>query len=81
MLGTDNLGNWDPWFSETTKDELARPRRNAENLASMITNDTLEQTQIHNAIQSPHLVMLSDWFHMTSEALREVAISADIDVL
>lgn len=47
----------------------------------MITNDTLEQTQIYNAIQSPNLVMLSDWFHMTSEALREVAISADIDVL
>lgn len=60
---------------------ITRPRRIAENLVSMINNDTLEQAQIHNAIKCPHLVMLSDWFHMTSEELREVAISADVDIL
>lgn len=70
-----------PRSLQTTKVSTSRPQRIAEDLARMITNDTLEQTQIHNAIECPNLVMLSDWFHMTSEALREVAISADIDIL
>jgi hypothetical protein len=47
----------------------------------MITNDTLEHAQIYNAIKSPSLVMLSDWFHLTSETLREISVDADIDAL
>ncbi|KAJ6103637.1 hypothetical protein N7486_003859 [Penicillium sp. IBT 16267x] len=58
-----------------------RPRRTPANLASAITNDPFEQTQIYNAIQSPTLMMLSDWFHLTSVELQEVAVSADIDTL
>ncbi|KAI1830098.1 hypothetical protein DTO013E5_7654 [Penicillium roqueforti] len=58
-----------------------RPRTIPANLASAITNDTFEQAQIHNAIRAPSLVMLSDWFHMTSEELQEVAMSANIDPL
>ncbi|KAJ5814377.1 uncharacterized protein N7503_001127 [Penicillium pulvis] len=58
-----------------------RPRSIPGSLANVITNDTFEQTRIYDAIRSPSLVMLSDWFHMTSEELREVAISADIDTL
>ncbi|PQE05161.1 Multicopper oxidase type 2 protein [Rutstroemia sp. NJR-2017a BVV2] len=57
------------------------PKRNAENLVSMITNDTIEHAHIYNAIKSPSLVMLSDWFHMTSETLRNISVDADIDAL
>jgi hypothetical protein len=58
-----------------------RPRSIPAELSSLITNDTFKRTQIYNAIQSPNLVVLSDWFHMTSEELRDVAVSADIDTL
>lgn len=64
-----------------TDSRIYRPRSIPGSLANVITNDTFEQTRIYNAIRSPSLVMLSDWFHMTSEELREVAISADIDTL
>ncbi|KAJ5931405.1 hypothetical protein N7516_005894 [Penicillium verrucosum] len=57
------------------------PQKTPESLASMITDNTKAQSQIYDAIKSPSLVILSDWFHMTSEALRQIAISADIDVL
>ncbi|KAJ5655192.1 hypothetical protein N7507_007142 [Penicillium longicatenatum] len=58
-----------------------RPRNIPAELSSLITNDTFQRTLIYNAIQSPSLVVLSDWFHMTSEELRDVAVSADIDTL
>ncbi|KAL4860473.1 Cupredoxin [Aspergillus spectabilis] len=45
-----------------------RPRKIPARLASLITNDTFEQIQIYNAIQSPTM-------------LRKVAVSADIDTL
>ncbi|KAJ5746443.1 hypothetical protein N7520_011625 [Penicillium odoratum] len=60
---------------------FVRPREIAENLAGTITNDTLHQVQIYNAIRSPILVMLSDWFHQSSEKLRDISIKADIDPL
>jgi hypothetical protein len=50
-------------------------------LAEIITNDTLEHAQIYSAIKSPNLVMLSDWFHQTSETLRKISLDADIDIL
>ncbi|KGO69800.1 Multicopper oxidase, type 1 [Penicillium italicum] len=58
-----------------------RPQKTPENLASRMTDDAMAQSQILDAIKSPSLVMLSDWFHMTSEALHEIAITADIDTL
>ncbi|PQE33401.1 pigment biosynthesis brown protein [Rutstroemia sp. NJR-2017a WRK4] len=47
----------------------------------MITNDTSEHASIYTAIKSPSLVMLSDWFHLTSETLRQISVDADIDAL
>lgn len=47
----------------------------------MITNDTLEHVQIHNAIKSPKLVLFSDRFHQTLETLRKIVMDADIDIL
>ncbi|OJJ30871.1 hypothetical protein ASPWEDRAFT_120138 [Aspergillus wentii DTO 134E9] len=58
-----------------------RPRNIPDNLTEYITNDTLAQFQIQKAIENPNLVLLSDWFHMTSEELRDIATSADIDPL
>ncbi|KAJ5964277.1 Multicopper oxidase type 2 [Penicillium vulpinum] len=58
-----------------------RPREIPTNLASMISNDTQEHNQIHNAIRNPELLMISDWYHNTSEELRDIAISANIDTL
>ncbi|CAI7620928.1 unnamed protein product [Penicillium glandicola] len=58
-----------------------RPRDIATNLASMISNDTLAHLQINNAIRNPQLLMISDWFHNTSEELRDIALSANLDTL
>jgi hypothetical protein len=63
------------------KDLYLRPRNIDANLATAISNDTHAHSQIHNAIQDPKLVMISDWFHQTSEELRNIALAADIDAL
>ncbi|OQE38914.1 hypothetical protein PENCOP_c007G01199 [Penicillium coprophilum] len=57
------------------------PREPAASLASMISNDTRAHFQINNAIRDPELLMISDWFHNTSEELRDIAVSANIDTL
>ncbi|KAJ5924316.1 hypothetical protein N7466_008503 [Penicillium verhagenii] len=57
-----------------------RPRSIPKNLTISITNDTLQQAQIHKAIHSPELVLLSDWIHQTSDELREIAETADVDI-
>ncbi|OGE51743.1 hypothetical protein PENARI_c012G11556 [Penicillium arizonense] len=58
-----------------------RPRTAAKDMANAMANDTLTRAQIYQAIKDPKLVMLSDWFHNTSEELREIALDADIDTL
>ncbi|KAJ5161553.1 hypothetical protein N7492_006945 [Penicillium capsulatum] len=57
------------------------PRKNPENLARLITNDTREHDQMYKAIKSPTLVTLSDWFHDTSLSLRKISLDANIDAL
>ncbi|KAJ5824097.1 Multicopper oxidase type 2 [Penicillium robsamsonii] len=57
------------------------PRDIAANLASMISDDTRAHFQINNAIRDPKLMMISDWFHNTSEELRDIAVSANLDTL
>ncbi|KAJ5187567.1 Multicopper oxidase type 2 [Penicillium cf. viridicatum] len=47
----------------------------------MISNDTEAHFQINNAIRDPKLLMISDWFHNTSEELRDIALSANLDIL
>lgn len=59
----------------------SRPRDIATKLASMISNDTGAHSQINNAIRDPKLLMISDWFHNTSEELRDIAVSANLDTL
>ncbi|CAG8925708.1 unnamed protein product [Penicillium salamii] len=58
-----------------------RPRSIPESLVNAISNDSLARTQIQRAIQTPKLLMISDWFHNTSEELRDIALSANIDTL
>ncbi|KAJ6082566.1 hypothetical protein N7499_007440 [Penicillium canescens] len=58
-----------------------RPRTAANDMANAMANDTLTRAQIYQAIRDPKLVMLSDWFHNTSEELRKIALDADIDTL
>lgn len=58
-----------------------RPRDIAANLASMISDDIEAHSQINNAIRDPKLLMISDWFHNTSEELRDIALSANLDIL
>ncbi|KAJ5374028.1 Multicopper oxidase type 2 [Penicillium concentricum] len=58
-----------------------RPRDIAANLASMVSNDTRAHFEINNAIRDPKLLMISDWFHNTSEELRDIAVSANLDTL
>ncbi|KAJ5503444.1 Multicopper oxidase type 2 [Penicillium fimorum] len=41
----------------------------------------LAHFQINNAIRDPKLLMISDWFHNTSEELRDIAVSANLDTL
>jgi hypothetical protein len=50
-------------------------------MANAMANDTLTRAQIYHAIKDPKLVMLSDWFHNTSEELRQIALDADVDTL
>ncbi|KAJ5925493.1 hypothetical protein N7454_008132 [Penicillium verhagenii] len=57
-----------------------RPRNIPENLTISITNDTLQQAQIHKAIYLPKPVLLSDWIHQTSDELRDIAETADVDI-
>lgn len=58
-----------------------RPRSIPESLVNAISNDSLARSQIQKAIQNPKLLMISDWFHNTSEELRDIALSANIDTL
>lgn len=59
----------------------SRPRTAAKDMANAMANDTLTRAQIYHAIKDPKLVMLSDWFHNTSEELRQIALDADVDTL
>jgi hypothetical protein len=47
----------------------------------MITNNTAELKQMKNAELDPTIVLISDWNHATSEELRDVSVTANIDVL
>ncbi|KAG0153209.1 hypothetical protein PDIDSM_5059 [Penicillium digitatum] len=58
-----------------------RPRDITPNLAAMISNDSQAHSQINNAIRDPKLLMISDWFHNTSEELRNIAVAADLDTI
>ncbi len=48
---------------------------------SMITNDAKELKQLEKAELDPEIVMLSDWTHMTSEEIRDVAVTANLDTM
>ncbi|KAJ5347482.1 Multicopper oxidase type 2 [Penicillium brevicompactum] len=58
-----------------------RPRNIDASLVNAISNDSAARNQIKKAIQDPKLLMLSDWFHNTSEELREIALSANLDTI
>ncbi|KAJ5758017.1 uncharacterized protein N7511_006711 [Penicillium nucicola] len=58
-----------------------RPRTAAKDMANAMANDIPTRAQIYQAIKDPKLVMLSDWFHNTSEELQQIAVDADIDTL
>ncbi|CAG8048254.1 unnamed protein product [Penicillium olsonii] len=58
-----------------------RPREIPESLVNAISNDSLARSQIQKAFQDPQLLMISDWFHNTSEELRQISLSANIDTL
>jgi hypothetical protein len=45
----------------------------------MISNNTEDLENLKKAELDPNPVMLSDWFHLTSEQLRDVAITANVD--
>ena len=62
-------------------DQLTRPREIPESLVNAISNDSLARSQIQKAFQDPQLLMISDWFHNTSEELRQISLSANIDTL
>jgi hypothetical protein len=47
----------------------------------LISNDTEEQEHLKGAELDPTPVVLSDWVHLTSEELHDVAVSANIDTL
>lgn len=48
---------------------------------AMITNNTAELKQMKKAELDPTIVLISDWNHATSEELRDVSVTANIDVL
>jgi len=47
----------------------------------MISNNTEDQENLKKAELDPTPVVLSDWVHLTSEQLRDVAVSANIDTM
>lgn len=47
----------------------------------MISNDTEVQENLKKAELDPTPVMLSDWVHLTSEELRDVAVTANVDTM
>jgi hypothetical protein len=57
------------------------PADGLSNPFHLISNDTEVQKNLKKAELDPTPVMLSDWTHLTSEALRDVAVSANIDTL
>lgn len=69
------------FLTDYTEQESHRPRASTKSPASMITNDTLEQIYVDNAIKNPKLILVSDWFHMTSEELHENALLANVDYM
>jgi len=47
----------------------------------LISNDTEDQENLKTAELDPTPVVLSDWVHLTSGQLHNVAVSANIDTL
>ena len=47
----------------------------------MISNSTKDLQDMKHAMENTEAVVLSDWSHFTSEALRTISIAADIDPL
>ncbi|KAJ5367664.1 Multicopper oxidase type 2 [Penicillium brevicompactum] len=58
-----------------------RPRNVDASLLNTISNDSAARNQMQKAIQDPNLLMLSDWFHNTSEELRQIALAANLDTI
>jgi hypothetical protein len=59
-------------------------RSPADGLANpfyLISNNTEDQGNLKSAELDPTPVVLSDWVHLTSDQLHDVAVSANIDTL
>ncbi|KAJ5142785.1 Multicopper oxidase type 2 [Penicillium bovifimosum] len=56
-----------------------RPQNVPTELLNAVSNDTLSHAQIKHAIENPKLLIVSDWYHITSRELRHIAVAADID--
>lgn len=46
---------------------------------SLISNDTKAQAAMQKAFDNAQMVTLSDWNHMTSDEIHDVAVTANID--
>lgn len=61
--------------------DCPRPRQMDASLVNTISNDSADRTKIQKAIQDPKLLVLSDWFHNTSEELLDIAVTANLDTM
>jgi hypothetical protein len=81
-MGQSTSGSFIPasgLSAQTAEYSQSRPRNIPTDLVSAVSNDTLAHAQIKHAIEHPELLMVSDWYHNTSEELRDIAMSANID--
>lgn len=61
--------------------DFSRPKDGTPTPFSQISTDSTDLHRLALAAANPHIVILSDWSHFTSEEIHDISIAADIDPL